>query len=253
MISLRDKDVPKWTIEYNLATKKIEQFKGGGDEPVNSLPESRELVLQTLHTLKEAGYETLGINEAFDYDIYLDRKIGGYQSIERKDKGSKTLRELILHNKDVQIIRGSIELDESFSPEEVNIISATEGVDINFTQATKEAKNSVLEIKGNMQDGSSSASYGKLKHIGGDAYFYNMESAQGLETLSTIGGYADFYSLTSAQGLETLSTIGGDAYFPSLISAQGLKTLSTIGGYADFYSLTSEEKKKIPALRDRFS
>jgi hypothetical protein len=78
-----------------------------------------------------------------------------------------------------------------------------------------------------------------LKSINGDGDFYNLKSVKGLKNLEIIEGYADFNNLESAKGLENLEKIGSDAFFDSLKHCKNLKSLGFIGGNAFFDSLHS--------------
>ena len=81
----------------------------------------------------------------------------------------------------------------------------------------------------------------QLKAIVGNAYFYNLKSARGLETLTYIAGTVYFDNLTSARELESLTHIGGYAHFDNLKSARGLESLTYIGGNARFDNLENAE------------
>ena len=81
--------------------------------------------------------------------------------------------------------------------------------------------------------------FSKLKIIYGNAYFYSLISAKGLESLQSIKGDAHFSSLTRAKGLESLQNIGGNAYFSNLTSTIGLNSLQNIGRIAFFEYITS--------------
>ena len=83
-------------------------------------------------------------------------------------------------------------------------------------------------------------SFSKLQVIFGNADFYRLTDAEGLDSLQTIQGNARFDSLmSSAKGLNSLQTIKGDAFFSHLSSAEGLNSLQTIGGEANFDNLTN--------------
>ena len=87
----------------------------------------------------------------------------------------------------------------------------------------------------------------RLRMILGDAYFDNLETAEGLEDLQIIGGDARFDNLEKAEGLENLQIIGGGAYFGNLKSAKGLNNLQSIGDYAGFSNL--KEAKDLEKLQ----
>jgi hypothetical protein len=235
VISLRVNDVPKWTIEYNLKDKKIYQFKGGGDEPINSLPESRELLTSTLQSLYENGYEVDGITEEFEYAIWRDNKEKKYKTGENSNT-----RELCKDG-NIKILKGKIEVDESFDEEEVLKLTQIEGLTLDLTNCPKEIKDSIVSVKGNLIDISTSVSYKSLTSIGGDAHFYNLTDSEGLNSLKSIGGNAGFDNLTNAEGLNALTSIGGYAYFDRLTNAKGLNSLNGIGGDANFGNLTDSE------------
>ena len=90
----------------------------------------------------------------------------------------------------------------------------------------------------------------RLEAIGGDAYFFGLISAKGLESLAYIGGDAYFFGLTSAKGLESLAYIGGDAYFFDLTSAKGL--VAYIGGKAHFFYNFKNKGKKTLKIVDNY-
>ena len=80
-----------------------------------------------------------------------------------------------------------------------------------------------------------------LQSIKGDTYFDSLTSTKGLESLQSIKGNAAFFSIQNAEGLNSLQSIGDSAYFDSLTNAEGLNLLQSIGGSANFRSLTSAE------------
>ena len=80
-----------------------------------------------------------------------------------------------------------------------------------------------------------------LEFITKGANFYHLISAIGLDSLEFIGDNATFSSLSSAKGLESLEFIGGDGHFQLLSDALSLKSLHLIGGHANFSSLASTE------------
>ena len=86
-----------------------------------------------------------------------------------------------------------------------------------------------------------SPSFSKLQVIFGNAFFYYLRSAKGLESLQHIRGTVVFKKLTIAEGLSSLQNIGYNAYFSNLTNAKGLTSLQNIGGNAYFESLTNAE------------
>ncbi len=233
IISLRQRGTPKYTIELDLTKHKLLQFRGGGNTPVNSLPEDSELPLKTFQVLSEAGLRVDSVAENFSYSIL--RHNNQYEAM------SDLTKDYILGNLDKEVVKGELSLDETTTEEEFAILASIPGLSIDTTRLTQEVKDSVHEVKGSIVDYSTDTSYKNLTYIGGGADLPNLSSAQGLENLTYIGGDAEFLNLTSAEGLQSLTSIGNDADFGSLTSAEGLQSLTSIGNDAGFVSLISAE------------
>ncbi len=232
IISLRTGDTARYTLEIDLKRHTLLQFKGGGDKPVNSLPEDSELPLKTLSALEQAGITIQGVAEEFEYTIYKEKENF------RSETEPLTVAYIRNHSQR-EIIKGEITLPEHTTAEDFQMVSAIPNLTIDATAVPDTIKDSVTEISGSLVDGSPEVSYHNLATIGGDADFRTLVSAKGLENLTTIGGDAGFQTLISAKGLHNLTTIVDGAYFHNLISAEGLHNLTTIGGNAYFETLPS--------------
>ena len=99
--------------------------------------------------------------------------------------------------------------------------------------------NKIVCLYDNIETNLKEANFPKLRYIIGNADFWLLRSAKGLENLQYIAGYAEFSSLTSDDGLDNLQSIGKSVYFSSLKSVLGLGNLRNIGESAYFRSSTN--------------
>ncbi len=153
----------------------------------------------------------------------------------------KLIDKSIYPNNSYKVLNGDLPIDSSYTKDQVLRLCGIEGLTLDLTLVSPNIKRDIKEVKGNLIDLSTTASYDALSTIGGYTNFYRLTSSEGLSALSTIGGDAYFGGLTSSEGLSALSTIGGDANFYRLTSSEGLSALSSIGGDANFDSLTNAE------------
>ena len=216
VISIRDKEgVPKWTIEYNIKNKRIDQFKGGGDVPVNSLPDNKELVMKTLDALTRNGYPVDVITESFPYSILRDNNTNTHKEEVNKDE---LLKVCLDTNKSYKVLKGNLTLDNTLSKDQVLKLCSIQGLTLDLTKVSDEIKKEITEIKGNLIDSSVKANYTALSSVGGNAYFGSLTNAAGLEALSSVGGDANFSNLTNAEILKLKAEIAGVPYFSKNIS-----------------------------------
>ena len=241
VLSLRDDaGKPYWTIEYNIKEQSIDQFKGGWDVTVNSLPESQELVFTTLDALSAAWYIVKRIDERFDYLILRNISDNRYES---SAEDSEVLKEKCL-SWVYYPLNGSLTLDQEDREEDILKLCQLPGIKLNLAKISEISKNKITKVAWTLIDRSWSISYLSLRSVGKDVDFEGITSAKGLKNLTSIGGDGVFWSLKSAEGLENLMSIGGNAIFRSLKSAEGLGNLESIEWIAEFNNLTSAEGLK---------
>jgi hypothetical protein len=217
IISLRQDGVPKWTLEIDLKTHTLLQFKGGGDVAVNSLPERNELPLRTFSALMKAGILIEQVKENFTYNIV--KSDDAFKKVESK----AFTPEYIMTHQEEQIVKGEIALESKTTLETFTHLATIPNLTIDATKVPKEVKKKIETIKGTLIDTSERVEYENLTHIGGSVGFNNLTSAEGLSSLVHIDGDALFDKLTSAEGLSSLVHIGGDAWFSNLTFAERAK------------------------------
>ena len=166
VISLRDSSgVAHWTLEYNIKNKSIVQFKWWGDVPVNSLPDSRDLVFSCLEAFQKSWLEVEAIAEEFKYSIIQDGKTGKYESADSQ----LWLRE-VCANKDIKILKWELELDATYSEQELDSLCDIPWLTLNTTKLPQDLKDTITHVDGNIKDSWTDVSFEQLKKNGW--YFY---------------------------------------------------------------------------------
>ena len=235
VISVRDSSGrAHWTIEYNLKSRRIEQFKGEGDQGVNSLPNSEEVVTAVLEALENNHYPITSISEKFEYALYFD---GNEAQVCYEESALRK----ICQAGETRVLKGEITAEADWSTSEILKLCSIEGLTLDLTAIPPEIKNEITEIKGDLVDKSINVDYEKLTRIGGYASFDSLTTLEGLNALMTIGENASFHNLTTLEGLNALTTIEGNASFYNLTTLEGLNALTTISGWVSFNSLTTLE------------
>ena len=187
VISLRDSDgVAHWTLEYNIKNKSIVQFKWWGDVPVNSLPDSRDLVFSCLEAFQKSWLEVEAIAEEFEYSIIQDGKTGKCESADLQ----LWLREVCL-DKSKKILKWELELDATYSEQELDRLCNIPWLTLDTTKLPQNLKDTITHVAGNIKDSWTDVSFEQLKKNG---WYFNAWSAKNISLPAFESNGWDFYA-----------------------------------------------------------
>ncbi|MCF7833873.1 MAG: PcfJ domain-containing protein [Candidatus Pacebacteria bacterium] len=201
-ISLRDEEGPHYTIEYDIKTKTIIQFKGGNDTPVNSLPNNRAIVTDTLNALYKMGFDIKKMTENFSYSLYKDIKENKFYTLDEEN-----ITNLIL-NENKKFIKGIVDLNQNTTEEQLEYLCSS-GLDLNIDNLPKEKYYLLQKIEGSIV-------YTKIDHLL-------------LPNLASVGGYINAEKAQSFKA-PNLASVGGDINARNTQSFEA-PNLASVGGY----------------------
>jgi hypothetical protein len=236
IFSLREKNVPMWTIEYDTKTRSILQFRGFDNASIGSIPRDElfELVTTTLDTLRGSWYQVDHISEVISYSLIRNTTSGRYE-MNSDDLYKKVL------SWDYHVLKWSLVCNIDTTQEDIEKLSQILGLTLDLTHLPKHIKSTIQSIQWNLIDHSGSINYTRLNNIWGNVYLSNILHTTWLENLMHIWGNANFSSIWHTDGLINLESIWGNASFGKLTDAEGLENLKNIWGNADFSKLTNAE------------
>ncbi len=226
--------LPRYTLEYDLLTHTIRQWRGGGDRPVNSLPDSKELVLETLAAFTslaadDSKYIVEGIAEDFDYDIYYDKmaneyKINDAESASTKSEAlnpldlvelSRTMQERkrvtnlrrLLQDPNIIVLKGNLVLDATYSEVELHRLCEVSGLTLDITRSVDVLKNKIKKVKGNIFSNGGIVNFNSLTEVGG--YLHVRDSVFGAPNLTIVKGDLVIDRITNTRSLSSVRYVGG--------------------------------------------